>query len=800
MAGSPADGPSLFLTLGSGRKRPRGEARAVRDAVHLVQVLSNHKRADAWWSAHSFRDNHRKKENWLSSCAVAVDIDYYNTEGKHATPPDAARREIEPVARSSGATLFHHTPRGLRLVWVLTTQCGDLTAWMRAANNIGEQLVRRLASSSFRVDKGASYDCARFLWAPTTVVEGTPRAASVEMVGAAIGLEALASSDEEPERANPSVDPIAPVGASVIATDGREREVHACADAGSIAQPATAKPYDSMKEAVGAYRREHRLHDIPRNGGRCPLCRHSGCFGLLDGDEDRWFCFSENHECDSNGAGVAGEKGWHGDVLDLHAAANGLSRRELLQREGYLASVFTSMTSFPVEALPPICRRIVEEGAAAQGVDEIAWGVALCGALSAAVVNSRALRLKSTHREPGVAWFALVGVSGTGKSASADTLFAAHRERDLELGRTNSLALADFARKLTAFKAAQRRRVKDAGAILDLPEAPPILCATVGDCTVEALAARLASNRRGIALVVDELTGWLASFGAFKPSKAGGSLDASKWLELYAGRQIKIDRKTGDRTSFVVPNAAASVYGTVQPNVLHRALGRDGFESGLAARLFVAILPRKASRYTNDEVDPQLLASYHRMIRALLDLEPGGGGPVELELDDAARRLWIDFQNSSEQTQNQSPDDTFSAIAKTRGGAARIALLVALAAAAERGPDVARELRVVGADAMASGIRLAKWFMDQALAIYSSWRQREGQERATVLQDRIRGWIRRTGVAEFTERDVRQGLKHAGDRNVAGLSFALSAMVDAGELRRMPNGRLSVPPASGGWG
>src|SRR5262249_49016775 len=75
----------------------------------------------------------------------------------------------------------------------------------------------------------------------------------------------------------------------------------------------------------------------PRSSGRCPLCGHDGCFGLLPGSSDRWFCWSTAHERDGAGVGIRSGRGFHGDVLDIDAHAAKCSRVELLRRRGYLA-------------------------------------------------------------------------------------------------------------------------------------------------------------------------------------------------------------------------------------------------------------------------------------------------------------------------------------------------------------------------------------------------------------------------------------------------------------------------------
>ncbi len=91
-------------------------------------------------------------------------------------------------------------------------------------------------------------------------------------------------------------------------------------------------PDGAFKEAVEKYNRDHR-QEYPRSGATCPGCGHNGCFGgIPETDPPRWYCFSSGHSA----PGLKGQHGYHGDALDLDAHAAGLSRAELLKRDGYL--------------------------------------------------------------------------------------------------------------------------------------------------------------------------------------------------------------------------------------------------------------------------------------------------------------------------------------------------------------------------------------------------------------------------------------------------------------------------------
>jgi Bifunctional DNA primase/polymerase, N-terminal len=88
---------------------------------------------------------------------------------------------------------------------------------------------------------------------------------------------------------------------------------------------------DDLRAAAERYNREHG-RELPRSGGQCPICQHRGCFGQLPEAPERWACFSAGH----TGAGIQGDTCWQGDMLDLDAHAAGVTRAQLLRRQGYL--------------------------------------------------------------------------------------------------------------------------------------------------------------------------------------------------------------------------------------------------------------------------------------------------------------------------------------------------------------------------------------------------------------------------------------------------------------------------------
>lgn len=135
--------------------------------------------------------------------------------------------------------------------------------------------------------------------------------------------EALAWLDRKTPGPRPAV-PV-DVAAAITRIEGGARQV-VVPKSVRAANGATA-----LDDAVRAYNQQHQ-RPLPRSGGDCPMCGHRNCFGTLPGTTERWCCFSTSHA----GGGVASETCHTGDMLDIDAHSEGLSRVELLRRQGFL--------------------------------------------------------------------------------------------------------------------------------------------------------------------------------------------------------------------------------------------------------------------------------------------------------------------------------------------------------------------------------------------------------------------------------------------------------------------------------
>jgi len=439
----------------------------------------------------------------------------------------------------------------------------------------------------------------------------------------------------------------------------------------------------------------------------------------------------------------------------------------------------TQTRPFPVSAFPRYCREIAESGAGAQGVDVAFWAVPMLAILAGCIGGSRRIRIKADWSEPAILWAVLVAPSGMGKSPGMKALLRPVRERDKLYYDQNR-------------EAAQRheQEVLDAKKHQEAPPGrPPMRAVAIDDVTMEAVVCRLADNTRGLLLTNDELVGWLRSFDKYRSSGD----DREKWLRIYDGDSIKVDRKatSGGPRQTLIERAVISVVGTTQPKTAAKFLKGDVQSSGLTPRLLIASPPIRPTLWTDAEIPGEHVRQWRRVVDALLDLTHDAQNPVELSLTEDATAAYRDWFNSIVMRQwdaTTSGNEVVSAaLGKARGLVARVSLVLALASKAEAG--TAELLRSITSDDVRAAIEIIEWFLLEAERFYQSWTEQTPAARAK-LDDRVREAMR-THV-NLTTGQVRDKLH----RNVSAENVRESL------LRLYSNGVLELekrhPGAKGG--
>ena len=428
---------------------------------------------------------------------------------------------------------------------------------------------------------------------------------------------------------------------------------------------------------------------------------------------------------------------------------------------------------YPVDVLPDPLRGFIAAGAESIGCEPSYLALPLLTAAGAAIGTTRRLVLKRGWAACPILWTAIVGESGTSKSPAFRLVMRPVRERQrrvmeehAEAVREHGSDLARYDRDYTTWK-----RNKGDSDPPEKPEQPPAARYIVSDTTVEALAPILLVNPRGVILARDELNGWLGSFDRYAKGGKGGG-DSAHWLSAYNAESIIVDRKTGTPRTLFVPAAAVSVCGGIQPGILHRALGIEHRESGLAARLLVTCPPRRPKRWTERDID-EATEHIEVMLDRLYSLQPdyaddGSPRPVAIGMSSDAKRIWLQHFKRHAAEQVDLCGELAAAWSKLEEIPARLALILHYAQWRPGDPDQ------VDARTMAAAVALTDWHKHETRRVYAMLGESDEQAEARRLVEWIDG--RRGAV---TSRELQQGpRRYRGSINVA--EAALDDLVKAG--------------------
>ena len=438
-----------------------------------------------------------------------------------------------------------------------------------------------------------------------------------------------------------------------------------------------------------------------------------------------------------------------------------------------------SWQPFPVEVLPEPLASYIPSVAKSVQVDPAMVALPALCTVAAAIGASRSVALRSDWHEPCIIWGALVAPSGEGKTPAASKVMAAARLQDREAQEKNATLLAEHEEHRREFEV-DRKSWEKLRAKGD-PEPPPVEPTrptmprfTVSDITVEKLAEILADSPRGVLMVRDELTGLLGGFERYSGGRGGA--ERSAYLSIFNAEQSQIDRKTGDRRSITIENPHLSIYGGIQPELLHNVLSSEDLAAGLPARFLFAQPPTTAKSWGTPKIPDKQTEAVAAMFRKLYSI----GVPVEWDADNTetseleqvslpltteADQLFGAFYNRHSEHRYDLTGPARAAWPKLTAYCGRLALTVQLI----RDPDSTE----VDEESVRRAIVLTEWFSREALRAYGLRGETdEDREQRTLVE-----WIEQRG-GRVTARELSRGPRQY--RKAGDADSALGQLVDAG--------------------
>ncbi|MDP2518730.1 DUF3987 domain-containing protein [Shimia thalassica] len=323
----------------------------------------------------------------------------------------------------------------------------------------------------------------------------------------------------------------------------------------------------------------------------------------------------------------------------------------------------------PEACVPPVLRPLLALEAPAMGVPpEILFGACI-GACVAALDDRLRIEPKAgrSWTEDPRLWIAMVGSASIKKTPAMKLGLKGARKLDFDFGREDTATVDAY---FTALKrwTAQHKKFTEAKTDEDpgpAPTHPETRRIFIDDATVAKISDIAQHNPRGLTMVRDELSGWMASV----EGRGEAAKDRAAYLELYNGEKRKFDRI--GRGSLTVANWSASIVGGIQPSALQAAM-KNAPNDGLLQR-FYPIIANKAAKATNAVVDKAHTTNFQIAVGRLAHM---GHGVVKLtaEADAILSAAWdkvfalIDGGNLSE--------TVVSHLSKWEGGLYRWALIL----------------------------------------------------------------------------------------------------------------------------
>ncbi|MHB9045654.1 MAG: YfjI family protein, partial [Pirellulales bacterium] len=405
---------------------------------------------------------------------------------------------------------------------------------------------------------------------------------------------------------------------------------------------------------------------------------------------------------------------------------------------------------FPVAVLPEPIGGFVRAAAKALGCDTSYVGLPILSALASAIGNSRRILLKPGWLEPPILWTAIIGKSGTLKSPAMELALRPVRERQRRHFQEHDAAMLEYEQALEEYEHAKRS--KGGGPRPERPARPICRRTWVDDLTTEGLAVILQENLRGVLCAKDELSAWFGGFDRY--AKGGKGSDAARWLEMYGGRSLVIDRKT-DRKTIRVERAAVCLTGGIQPAILARALTPEYFASGLAARVLLACPPVRAKKWSEAVVPQEIIDQVGAVFNRLYALDgtidaDGNQEPKVLALTREAKVEWVRFHDGHGREMSELDDNEAALWSKLEGVVPRLALVIHLVRSASDDP-LLRSHGQLDAQSILAAVELVRWFGHEGRRVYGMFAESEEDSSRRELVELVR---RKGGVV--TAREIQQ--------------------------------------------
>lgn len=294
----------------------------------------------------------------------------------------------------------------------------------------------------------------------------------------------------------------------------------------------------------------------------------------------------------------------------------------------------------PITGFPFNIQALIKECARVYGTPRDFWAVSFLQAIAIAIGST--YEIKDKYTNGALLWVGIVAPTGIGKSEPMDIALRPIYQAD-------SLAEKSFKEKMAQYDSIMGLTTKERTAQgIDVPEPPVKKSHFVVDFTPESLIEAHQANPRGIAIIRDEIVGWISDFGR---NASGG--EVQNMLSAWSEKFFKVTRKGNKSATLEKP--FIPVFGGVQPGKLH-ILAKDGRTLDGFIQRFIFAFPDECTKpeYQDETLGDDYVNHYHRYIIILLNLQ-GERQPIKLSQE--AKETYKDFFNQNTALINAESND-----------------------------------------------------------------------------------------------------------------------------------------------
>jgi Protein of unknown function (DUF3987) len=316
-----------------------------------------------------------------------------------------------------------------------------------------------------------------------------------------------------------------------------------------------------------------------------------------------------------------------------------------------------NQTNFPYEIFPTEIMILLENAEENLNYPIEYLGTSILCACSVAIGNTFQIKLKEGFISKVNLYIALVGNAGDVKSHPLSFAFKPIEKREKDSYDNYKVAmdkykkLNDDEKKYTQKPLYKKQLLKD--------------------FTPESLLKIHSNNPRGVAILSDELFGWIKNFGRYSSS---GEQEA--YLSFWNGASVSVDRKNDDPIR--LDETYVNIIGTIQTKILSELSKDNRDNNGFIERMLFALNEKpKPVLWNNHEFDKNLIYTYEKLIHRLYSLETNNVYPNIIKFNPDALNLLIEWQNNK---RKQYLDDEVSTSiqAKYEVYAKRFSLIIQL--------------------------------------------------------------------------------------------------------------------------